>query len=122
MPTVSRSSTLRFAALALAALLGGCAAQTGTLSAPSSPDVSAPPPPSVAGGAQQNEGTCQAGALASAVGETLSDERAQALRADSGARDVRVLAPDSMATMDYREDRLNIEVDEQGRITGLRCG
>lgn len=35
---------------------------------------------------------------------------------------VRFLNPDSMATMDFRPDRLNIEVNAEGRIWKLRCG
>ena len=40
----------------------------------------------------------------------------------SNARSARVLAPDAAATMNFREDRLNIDLDGQRRIAGLRCG
>lgn len=50
----------------------------------------------------------------------------EALRAEtlkrSGASDLRVIAPGTVVTMDYRPDRLNIETDDQGRITRLKCG
>jgi hypothetical protein len=35
---------------------------------------------------------------------------------------VRVLKPGMAATMDFQQDRLNIDVNERGAITGLRCG
>lgn len=34
----------------------------------------------------------------------------------------RVLKPDSMATMDHKEDRLNIHVDEDGTVKNVRYG
>ncbi|UYG00462.1 I78 family peptidase inhibitor [Halomonas sp. GD1P12] len=110
-------------ALTLGVLLSACAAQTGVAQAPSSPDVSAPPPPRVADNAPPatSQGACNIASL-EAVGEPLTEARSRELMSQSGARDVRVLPPNSVATMDYREDRLNIELDEAGRITALRCG
>ncbi len=35
---------------------------------------------------------------------------------------VRVLPPGSMMTMDHRPERLNLELDEAGRITRVWCG
>ena len=35
---------------------------------------------------------------------------------------VRVLPPGAMMTMDHRPDRLNVELDEAGRITRVWCG
>lgn len=36
--------------------------------------------------------------------------------------DARILAPDSMATMDYLAGRLNILTNEDGMVIGLKCG
>ena len=41
---------------------------------------------------------------------------------DAGAQSYRALGPDDAATMDFREDRLNIDLDASGTITGFRCG
>ena len=40
----------------------------------------------------------------------------------TGARAVRWIRPGDMVTMDYREDRLNIELDERHRVNRVRCG
>ena len=45
-----------------------------------------------------------------------------AIRRDAQARIARVLRPGDAATMDFREDRLNIMVDDFGQITNLTCG
>lgn len=65
---------------------------------------------------------CGDSKIAGWVGKPWSDSmRAPALKA-SRARSLRVIAPDTVVTMDYRTDRLNIETDAQGRITRLKCG
>ena len=38
------------------------------------------------------------------------------------SKDLRILEPGSMVTMDYRADRLNIDTDEAGIITKVYCG
>ncbi len=40
----------------------------------------------------------------------------------TGARSVRWIRPGNAVTMDFREDRLNIDLNAQGRVKGLRCG
>lgn len=35
---------------------------------------------------------------------------------------MRVIRPGDAVTKDYREDRLNIDLDAQDRITGIWCG
>jgi hypothetical protein len=40
----------------------------------------------------------------------------------SGARTLRWIPPGTAVTMDYREDRLNIELDSRNRVTRIRCG
>lgn len=39
----------------------------------------------------------------------------------SGAKHARVVKPGMAVTMDFREDRLTIQVDEQNRITSIGC-
>ncbi|WP_238987529.1 I78 family peptidase inhibitor [Roseovarius dicentrarchi] len=37
-------------------------------------------------------------------------------------RPVRVLGPNTPMTMDHRTERLNVDIDTQGRITRIWCG
>ncbi|TGX56327.1 hypothetical protein E5A73_02655 [Sphingomonas gei] len=67
-------------------------------------------------------GKCVADGLAGLTGKTRSEAVAkQALRL-SGAKNIRWIAPGMAVTMDYREDRLNLDVDEKGRVTRAHCG
>lgn len=36
-------------------------------------------------------------------------------------RPTRIIRPGMAVTMDYSPDRVNIEIDESGTITGVRC-
>ena len=47
--------------------------------------------------------------------------RSRAKRA-SGANVVRWLEPGSVMTMDFRADRLNLNLGKDGRINGAGCG
>lgn len=40
----------------------------------------------------------------------------------SGAHAVRVIRPGDAVTMDFRSDRLNVELDDAGKVTAIRCG
>lgn len=37
-------------------------------------------------------------------------------------RPLRILGPDSPMTMDYRIERLNVDIDKAGKITRIWCG
>ncbi|CAO3657162.1 unnamed protein product [Mucor hiemalis] len=58
----------------------------------------------------------------------LNDDEVSSLGTDEAIRrkDLptphRVLAPNSMATMDFRPDRLNVRVDHTMRVTGVNYG
>jgi len=66
--------------------------------------------------------TCQAEAAQSAIGRTADEATVEAVRTAARARAVRVLHPGQPATMDYRPDRLNLEVDADNKIVSARCG
>ncbi len=75
-------------------------------------------PPAEAGGS----GKCEAGKAEILIGRKRSDEvGAEALRL-SGATALRWIAPGTMVTMDYREDRVNLRVDSAGRVMKVDCG
>lgn len=91
--------------MASAALLMGCAAVP--------PDEDPVP--------EHGAGRCDAAPAMHLVGRERSEAvRAEALRL-SGAKTLRWIAPDAVITMDLRSDRINIDLDSKGRVTGLRC-
>ncbi|UWQ21966.1 I78 family peptidase inhibitor [Jannaschia sp. W003] len=69
----------------------------------------APPEPTAAD-------PCGATGYAGLVGRNIA---AVTLPADLNAR---IIRPDTAVTMDFRPDRLNVDVQSDGTITGLRCG
>jgi hypothetical protein len=65
---------------------------------------------------------CEAARAQGLVGrEATSELGAEAMRL-TGAGMLRWLRPDYVVTMEYREDRLNIELDARNRVRALRCG
>ena len=66
--------------------------------------------------------TCVAGAAAALVSRPASTELgAEAMRL-TGAGALRWIPPGAMVTMDYRTDRVNVELDANNRVTRIRCG
>ncbi len=57
-----------------------------------------------------------------AVGKAADQATVDKLVADSGSSSARVIKPGQAVTMDFREDRLNVEVDAANVVTGVRCG
>ncbi|WP_163648188.1 I78 family peptidase inhibitor [Modicisalibacter sp. 'Wilcox'] len=97
----------------VAGLLSGCAGS------PSHEPAPAPPPPPMS---QADEGACDADALADWTGRDYRDAMTTRARERSGAERVRVIRPGQGYTMDYRPDRLNLHLDEHGRLVGADCG
>ncbi|TDK23834.1 Elastase inhibitor AFLEI Flags: Precursor [Luteimonas aestuarii] len=126
------SLTRNALAAGLATLLSltvvGCArddagtAATPDTTAPAPADAAPAPVDPVATDMPPAMGTCNADAVQSLVGQASSDAVTEQARIDSGAASVRVLSPGDAATMDYREDRLNIMLDADGVIESVRCG
>jgi Peptidase inhibitor I78 family len=65
---------------------------------------------------------CAAGEARGIVGQPYSPELAERARRTAGAREVQKIEPGGAYTTDLDPDRLNIEVDRAGIVTGLRCG
>jgi hypothetical protein len=65
---------------------------------------------------------CNAEAARWAIGRAPDEATVERARTETGSKSVRVLKPGTAATMDFRPDRLNIDVNDRGAITGLRCG
>lgn len=79
------------------------------------PPAAGPPP-------AREQPDCGAGALGSYIGTPGTDAAIAAIQSWRGDKPLRVLKPGSMMTMDYRFDRLNIELDAKGVIKTVRCG
>lgn len=87
---------------------------------PAAPPTTAPPAPSTTAPAtvpNADDDICNAAAYASLVGKSEKDPAVP-----PAGPDVRHIHPDDQVTLDYRVERLNIDIDAKGVITGLRCG
>lgn len=80
----------------------------------------APEPPRVTSG--EDEDTCGAGRVQDRVGRDFDEALGTSLREESGAEMLRVMRPGEAYTLDYRAERLNVRLDENGTITALDCG
>ncbi|GHH60191.1 I78 family peptidase inhibitor [[Pseudomonas] boreopolis] len=67
-------------------------------------------------------GTCDATQAQALVGQPLTDEATRQAQQDTQAKHVRVLKPGQAVTMEFDGERLNIEVDADNVVTGVRCG
>jgi len=65
---------------------------------------------------------CNADRVQPLVGREAKPQVIDRAKQRSGARTVRVIKPGMAVTMDYRSDRLNVELDEVNTIKALRCG
>ncbi|KRD41984.1 proteinase inhibitor I78 [Acidovorax sp. Root275] len=96
--------------LVVAALLTGCANQG---QPPASTGTAAPPAPG---------GICNAQPAQSAVGQNSTASVVESARVRSGAQMARILRPGQIITKEFDAQRLNLEVDGNGRILAVRCG
>ena len=65
---------------------------------------------------------CNADRVQALVGREAKPRVVQRAKKRSGARTVRVIRPGQPVTMDFRSDRLNLEVDRDNTIRSARCG
>lgn len=67
-------------------------------------------------------GQCNAEGARWAIGHEPSGDVVERARVDSGSATVRVLRPGEPMTMDFRIDRLNLNVNARNAIDGVKCG
>jgi hypothetical protein len=102
--------TIRIGAVALATV----SALTLAACAPPTPDApSAGGPPTVA---------CNDTAAQAYVGQPATTANVEAARLAAGAAIVRTVRPGEVVTMEFRADRLTLQIDAAGNITGASCG
>jgi hypothetical protein len=65
---------------------------------------------------------CDATPVQSFVGQAGNVANVERIKAASGARDVRRYETGSALTMDFRPDRVNVEVGKDGNIVKIGCG
>jgi hypothetical protein len=98
------------ATLLVASVLAGCSTggSSGGSSAPAAP----------AG----NDGRCEASGADFTIGKLASPELMEQARKTSGSQMARILKPHDMITLEYRSERLNLNVDDKGVVTRVNCG
>ncbi|HEX7804444.1 MAG TPA: I78 family peptidase inhibitor [Pseudoxanthomonas sp.] len=57
-----------------------------------------------------------------AIGKKVTDAEVEQARKDSGAETARTLKPNQMVTMEFNANRLNLDLDDTGTVTAVRCG
>ena len=67
-------------------------------------------------------GQCDASKLGDLIGKTATSALVADAQQRSMSRTVRVIKPGMAVTMDYRTDRLNIDVTDRNVVTATRCG
>ena len=120
--------SLMFAALAALAL-SACATPADETSSSSGSSVSGersgtipPKPPYPENPPPEDVMKCDATTMAWATGKLADEATVQRIRTETHSKGVRVIKPGMAVTMDYREDRVNIDVDNNNRIVSVRCG
>jgi type II secretory pathway pseudopilin PulG len=123
-PSTTRRSAALIAATFSLVLLGACSGpaaeeqdqaldQAQQAAAAAATAEAATPPP---------VGSCDASQVQGLVGQTWSEAMQAQAKDDAGASEVRVLKPNQPVTMEFIGERLNIEIDEKGLVSGVRCG
>ena len=76
----------------------------------------APPEPAAAAAA------CDDSQAQWAIGKKATDADLEQARKDAGAETARTLKPDQPVTMEFNANRLNLDLDDTGLVTAIRCG
>jgi hypothetical protein len=82
-----------------------------------------PQPPSTSNlNPGDGDGPCREAAAQDLLGRPASAELGKLALERTGARTLRWIRPGDAVTMDLLSDRLNIELDAQGRVRRVSCG
>ena len=106
MPTVTRTLISGMLALSLAAC-----ASTNNDSPLASAEPAAPPA----------DDKCNASLVANLVGQPWHDSMLTQLKEAVGHETIRTIRPGQPVTMDYREERLNVEIGPDGKVVRVFC-
>jgi hypothetical protein len=115
---------MRILPLALSAvavlLLAACATPAADAEAGTGQDAPVTTPASPAPEAPAM--TCSAEKVQWTLGQPADEALTAKAKAQAGAERMRVIKPGMAVTMDYREDRLNLDVDADNKVTRAYCG
>ena len=106
----------------------GCATVTENGTTPTQPSTPQPPPTSVdrgsipPGSSPPLSAECDATKAQWSIGERASNELLERARVAAQAGTARFLRPNQAITMEYSSSRLNLELNEQDVVRGVRCG
>lgn len=67
-------------------------------------------------------GKCNAEPVQWAVGQDGNQANMGRVWRESGAGLIRPIGPNQAVTMDYRQDRVNVHLDKDNKITQVTCG
>lgn len=109
---------------AMIVLLGACTPKQDAAPPPAIPPASTTEaaPADATTATDEVPRTCNADPVQALIGQEATDAVVAQATADSSSASVRVLRPGDAATMDFRQDRLNILTDDAGVIEKLSCG
>lgn len=65
---------------------------------------------------------CNAAPAQFAMGRNVDATLENEARTRAGAKTVRTLRPNQVVTMEFNAERLNLTVDDAGRVTRVSCG
>jgi hypothetical protein len=65
---------------------------------------------------------CDESKVKNVLGRARSEALGKEAMRAAGARLVRWIEPNSSYTMDYRSDRINLQLDAQNRVMRVTCG
>ena len=69
-----------------------------------------------------SDARCNAAAAHFAIGKEPSEDLVETARRQAGAHRVRVIRHDQMVTKEYLVGRLNLLLEESGRVREVQCG
>lgn len=98
--------------LAMVTLMTGCANQGQPPTSPGGPAATTQAP----------GGLCNAQPAQQVVGQNSTASVVESARVRSGAQMARILRPGQMITKEFDTQRLNLQVDANGRILAVHCG
>jgi hypothetical protein len=111
-----------FSTVLILALVACTQPENGTPDTPTPVASAQPAPPSDSAEPEPAANECGANKLGAYLNQLPTSDAMLKIRTTIGHERIRTINPGDAVTMDFRSDRLNVEIGEDGRIKRLRCG